>query len=65
MSALPSVKIKWLEHLNSAWVEEINADICSRRGVSLLYDKLIVNNEIDCIPMSKVSIIILLHIKHF
>ena len=48
-------KAKWLEHLNSTWVEECSNKIVTRQGVSSLYDKLIANNEIDATPLSKVN----------
>ena len=52
------MKTKWLEHLNSSWVEETSTDIVTRQGVSTLFEKLITNHEVESTPLSKVSTLI-------
>ncbi|XP_069758992.1 probable E3 ubiquitin-protein ligase HERC1 isoform X8 [Narcine bancroftii] len=47
---IPTVKLKWLEHLNSSWITEDSESIATREGVSILYDKLISSKEVVPLP---------------
>lgn len=47
---VPPVKLKWLEHLNSAWITEDSESIATREGVSVLYTKLVSNKEVVPLP---------------
>ncbi|KAG7232807.1 hypothetical protein INR49_008072 [Caranx melampygus] len=45
-----TVKLKWLEHLNSSWITEDSESIATREGVSVLYSKLLTNKEVLLLP---------------
>ncbi|XP_055518701.1 probable E3 ubiquitin-protein ligase HERC1 isoform X3 [Leucoraja erinacea] len=47
---IPTVKLKWLEHLNSSWITEDSESIATREGVSVLYNKLANSKEVIPLP---------------
>ncbi|GFO36542.1 HECT and rld domain-containing e3 ubiquitin protein ligase family member 1, partial [Plakobranchus ocellatus] len=48
--ALQKFKFKWIEHFNSIWVEEDCESLTLKDDLEGLYQRLIVNKEIVCIP---------------
>ena len=57
MSSNPPVKLKWLEHLHTAWVSEGSEALASRDGVATLYSRLLSNQEVVAMPQQ------VLHLK--
>ena len=45
-----SIKIKWLDHLNTTWIGEKNKSLAERDGASEMYDRLLSNQEVIPIP---------------
>ncbi len=50
MASAPTVKLKWLEHMNAAWVVEDCEIVGSREGVTQLYDRLNSSQEVVVMP---------------
>lgn len=50
MSSSPTVKMKWLEHLNASWVSENSEVLTTREGVAGLYERLVTNQEVVNLP---------------
>ncbi|GFR70953.1 HECT and RLD domain-containing E3 ubiquitin protein ligase family member 1, partial [Elysia marginata] len=48
--ALQKFKFKWIEHFNSIWVEEDCESLTLKEDLEGLYQRLIINKEIVCIP---------------
>ena len=57
MNTSGSVKLKWLEHLNAAWVTEDCETIANRGGITSLYERLISSKEVVPMPQE------VLHLK--
>jgi len=50
MATTPTVKMKWLEHLNGTWVSEDCETIANRDGINALYERLLSNQEVVALP---------------
>lgn len=50
MSSSPCVKMKWAEHLNTAWVAENLESAMGREGASELYERLVLMQEVIATP---------------
>ncbi|RUS88143.1 hypothetical protein EGW08_004105, partial [Elysia chlorotica] len=48
--ALQKFKFKWIEHFNSIWVEEDCESLALKSDLDGLYQRLLINKEILCIP---------------
>uniref|UniRef100_A0A2C9KCS9 B30.2/SPRY domain-containing protein n=1 Tax=Biomphalaria glabrata TaxID=6526 RepID=A0A2C9KCS9_BIOGL len=48
--ALQKFKFKWIEHFNSIWVEEDCESLTLKDDLESLYQRLVANKEIVCIP---------------
>ncbi|KAH9513369.1 putative E3 ubiquitin-protein ligase herc1 [Bulinus truncatus] len=48
--ALQKFKFKWIEHFNSIWVEEDCEGLTLKDDLESLYQRLVANKEIVCIP---------------
>ncbi|ELU01326.1 hypothetical protein CAPTEDRAFT_215877 [Capitella teleta] len=57
MSSSPCVKMKWAEHLNTAWVAENLESAMGREGASELYERLVLMQEVIATPQE------VLHLK--
>ena len=57
MSCSLGVKLKWLDHLNGSWVKEGGETVASREGITELYERLVVNQELVPLPQQ------VLHLK--
>jgi E3 ubiquitin-protein ligase HERC1 len=56
MASSSSLKLNWLDHFDSAWVNEDPEAIVTRKGVVSLYEKLLSNKEAVTIPQAPLQL---------
>ena len=56
MASSSSLKLNWLDHFDSTWVNEDPEAIVTRKGVVCLFDKLLSNKEAVTIPQAPLQL---------